>query len=103
MKSLVWFRRDLRVRDNPALHAATHSDTAGVIGLFIVTPGQWQAHDDAACKVKFWLDNLSALSSELARLNIPLRIENVADVCGSAICGCQIRKKTPMLHRLSES
>ena len=77
MKSLVWFRRDLRVHDNSALHAATDSNTAGVIGLFVITPDQWQAHDDAPCKVKFWLDSLSALSSELARLNIPLRIENV--------------------------
>ncbi len=76
MKSLVLFRRDLRVTDNHALFYAARESQAGVIALFIVTPQQWKEHDDADCKVKFWLDNLSALSMELAKLNIPLCVES---------------------------
>lgn len=75
MRSLVWFRRDLRVSDNRALFQASLDSKDGVIGLYIVTPGQWKKHDDAACKVKFWLDNLDVLSAELAKLRIPLLIE----------------------------
>lgn len=78
MRSLVWFRRDLRVADNNALFHASRQSTAGVIGLCLLTPGQWKEHHDASCKVKFWLDNLAALSVELAKLRIPLRIE-IAD------------------------
>ena len=76
MRTLVWFRRDLRVEDNAALfHAAQESGKDGVIGLFVIPPQQWQEHDEAVCKVKFWLDNLVELSAELAKLRIPLRIE----------------------------
>ncbi len=75
MRSLVWFRRDLRVADNTALFRAAKESEEGVIGLFVISPRQWKEHDDADCKVKFWLDNLAALSAELSKLRIPLRIE----------------------------
>ena len=78
MPSLVWFRRDLRVQDNSALHhAAKQSDQ--VIGLYVITPQQWKQHDDADAKVSFWLKNLECLSEELAKLNIPLLVK----VCDS--------------------
>ena len=77
MKSLVWFRRDLRVLDNSALRHAIEQSTDGVVGLYILTPQQWIQHDDAACKVKFWLDNLSELSASLATRGISLHIETV--------------------------
>ena len=39
MSSLVWFRRDLRLRDNPALSAAlTHAPDEPVAGLFVIDP-----------------------------------------------------------------
>ena len=74
MKSLVWFRRDLRVTDNSALFHAAKKSRDGVVGLFVITPSQWRIHNDAPCKIKFWLDSLAALSEELNKLNIPLRI-----------------------------
>ncbi|MGB7325882.1 MAG: deoxyribodipyrimidine photo-lyase [Rubripirellula sp.] len=74
MRSLVWFRRDLRVTDNMALARAAERSTDGVVGLFILTPGQWRLHDDADAKVYFWLQNLQSLSQSLATLNIPLRL-----------------------------
>lgn len=77
MRSLIWFRRDLRVADNAALFHATRDAKSGAVGLFVITPDQWKRHDDAACKVKFWLENLTALSDALAKLRIPLRVETV--------------------------
>lgn len=76
MKSLVWFRRDLRVADNRALYNACQESKDGVVALCVLTPQQWTEHDDANCKVSFWLENLRSLSSELARLRIPLMVEN---------------------------
>jgi deoxyribodipyrimidine photo-lyase len=40
MTSIMWFRRDLRLRDNPALRAA--ADQGPVLGLFVLDPGLWR-------------------------------------------------------------
>ncbi|MDF0730143.1 deoxyribodipyrimidine photo-lyase [Pseudomonas entomophila] len=86
---LIWLRSDLRIDDNTALSAATGQGPT--IALWITSPGQWQAHDDAPCKVDFWLRNLRDLRQALERLNIPLLIRHtetwqqapqaVLDVC----------------------
>ncbi|MBL8761130.1 MAG: deoxyribodipyrimidine photo-lyase, partial [Phycisphaerae bacterium] len=74
-RHLVWFRSDLRVADNAALHAATHpAPDAGVIGVFIISPGEWTAHDVAPVRVEFILRTLGVLSLDLKRRNIPLLI-----------------------------
>ena len=75
MKHLIWFRRDLRVSDNAALHHAAQHAEDGVIGVYLITPQQWQQHDDADCKVGFWLENLRLLSESLSELNIPLIVK----------------------------
>ena len=75
MNHLIWFRRDLRVADNSALHHAAKTKGSGLVGLYFITPGQWKQHDDADCKVQFWLENLQHLSDSLAKLNIPLLIK----------------------------
>ena len=71
---LHWFRSDLRIHDNTALHAA--ASQGAVIAVYLVTPQQWQQHDDAACKVDFWRRQLIDLSQQLAGLNIPLLIRH---------------------------
>lgn len=75
MRTLIWFRRDLRVLDNTALFQASQLSDEGVVGLFIITPQQWKQHDEAACKVKFWLENLKVLSANLRQLGIPLLVQ----------------------------
>ncbi|WP_448682878.1 deoxyribodipyrimidine photo-lyase [Pseudomonas nicosulfuronedens] len=75
-RQLVWLRTDLRLRDNSALHAA--AERGPVIALYLLSPSQWQSHDDAPCKVDFWLRNLRELRAGLDKLNIPLLIR-VAD------------------------
>lgn len=77
MNQLMWLRTDLRVSDNTALHAAMSAGPT--IALYLITPQQWLAHDDAPCKVDFWLRNLAELSGRLADLNVPLLIRTVAD------------------------
>ena len=72
---LTWLRSDLRINDNNALSAAT--ERGPTIALWLVSPGQWQAHDDAACKVDFWLRNLHDLRQSLEGLNIPLLIRKI--------------------------
>jgi deoxyribodipyrimidine photo-lyase len=75
--SLVWFRNDLRVADNTALWNAAHSGR--VVGLFTITPTQWQEHDMAQVKVDFIRRNLIELSKQLAKLNIPLMVRLCSD------------------------
>nr|WP_314479623.1 deoxyribodipyrimidine photo-lyase [uncultured Pseudomonas sp.] len=72
---LTWLRSDLRVNDNTALSAA--SERGPIVALWLVSPGQWQAHDDAACKVDFWLRNLREVRQSLESLNIPLLIRKI--------------------------
>lgn len=73
---LIWLRSDLRVHDNTALSAAAARGPC--VAVFLLSPAQWLAHDDAPCKVDFWLRNLHELSQALARLNIPLLIREAS-------------------------
>ncbi|TBW39660.1 deoxyribodipyrimidine photo-lyase [Azotobacter chroococcum] len=75
MRQLIWLRSDLRVHDNRALGAAMAAGPT--LALYLPSPGQWRAHDDAACKVDFWLRNLAELSHSLVRLGVPLLIRQV--------------------------
>ena len=69
-RNLMWFRNDLRVRDNPALWHA--GDSGVVIGLYVLTPEQWRRHQMAACRVDFILRTLEVLRADLNGLGIPL-------------------------------
>ena len=57
--TVVWFRRDLRLADNPALHAAAEGG-AGVVGLFVV---------DAALRRPAGPNRLAFLSAALRSLD----------------------------------
>ena len=75
MRPLVWFRADLRTRDNPALSRASRDADRGVIAVFIICPGQWlEEHDLSDAKADLILRTLGTLSADLERLNIPLLI-----------------------------
>ena len=73
IKSLLWFRQDLRISDNTALWYATQANST--IALVILSPEQWKKHDDAPIKIAFYLRQLSELKKQLDLLNIPLHIE----------------------------
>lgn len=67
---LIWLRSDLRQHDNTALAAA--AERGPTVAVYLLSPEQWQQHDDAPCKIDFWLRNLRELSKSLGELNIPL-------------------------------
>ncbi|WP_395489378.1 deoxyribodipyrimidine photo-lyase [Cedecea davisae] len=83
---LVWFRNDLRLHDNYALHAACRNPDAAVIGLFIVTPEQWRQHVMAPKQAGFIFEHLKALGAALAERGITLHIRQVADFAESLDC-----------------
>ena len=57
---LIWLRSDLRLHDNTALAAA--AARGPTVAVCLLSPQQWLEHDDAPCKVDFWLRNLRELS-----------------------------------------
>jgi deoxyribodipyrimidine photo-lyase len=64
MTTIVWFRQDLRLRDNPALHAATRREGA-IIPVYIWSPedeGEWPP----GAASRWWLhQSLTALDGTL--------------------------------------
>lgn len=87
---LLWLRNDLRIHDNTALAAAC--SRGPTLAVWLVSPSQWLEHDDAPCKVDFWLRNLHSLRQSLAELNIPLLIraaDQWADAPQALLSLCQ--------------
>lgn len=79
-RSLVWFRSDLRTKDNQALSQATNYNWTpdGVIGVFIVSKVDWIRHDWGPVRVDFIKRNLQSLTRTLAtEYNVPLVVLEV--------------------------
>jgi deoxyribodipyrimidine photo-lyase len=75
-----YFKCDIRTKDNHALHLASEKAKGkGVplIGLFIVSPQDWQAHVTSAIRADFVLRTLEVLKQDLAARDIPLYVETV--------------------------
>ncbi|KAK0745659.1 DNA photolyase, FAD-binding/Cryptochrome [Schizothecium vesticola] len=75
-----WFKMDLRVSDNRALFlAGEKAREAGVplIGLYVVSPQDFEAHLRAPVRVDFMLRTLRVLREDLGKLDIPLWVETV--------------------------
>ena len=73
MKSIIWFRNDLRIDDNPSLRAACENSDE-VHAVFLYSQEQLEHHNEANVKLDFLIDNLKCLSNSLEELNIPLSI-----------------------------
>lgn len=74
MRAIHWFRADLRIEDNTALHEACRRADDGVIGVFLVADEQWREHDWAPIKVDLIRRTLIELSDRLATRDVPLLI-----------------------------
>lgn len=75
MTELVWFRTDLRIADQPALAAACAGGPA--IGLFIVSPSQWNTHPEAPAKLELWRRLLKDLQPRLSERGVTLKLLRV--------------------------
>ncbi|MEX2279154.1 MAG: deoxyribodipyrimidine photo-lyase [Acidimicrobiia bacterium] len=69
---IVWFRKDLRLRDNPAWAGATN-DHEHVVALFVVDPALWNRVSDR--RVALAAGHLRKLDESLRDLGGRLRIE----------------------------
>lgn len=75
-----WFKRDLRVHDNTSLSLASKlakERGVGLIGLWILSPQDWEAHLVSPAKCDFELRSLYTLQRDLSELDIPLHMEVV--------------------------
>ena len=74
-RSLVWFRSDLRIKDNRALsQALSYNVTSdGVLAVYVISKNEWLRHDWGAVKVDFIKRNLKVLQKTLQEeFNVPL-------------------------------
>ena len=75
-----WFKCDLRISDNKALHLASKkAKSRGVplICIHIISPQDYKAHLTSAVRVDFVLRTLEVLKEDLAQMDIPLYVETV--------------------------
>ena len=71
---IVWFKRDLRVRDHrPLTEAANHGP---VLPVYLIEPEIIEAPDFDAMHWTFIAESLEALSAELGALGAPLQVEH---------------------------
>ncbi|XP_048533391.1 (6-4)DNA photolyase isoform X1 [Triticum urartu] len=92
--ALVWFRKGLRVHDNPALDAARRS-AARVYPVFVLDP-RYLRSDPAApsqgsaragvARVRFLLESLRDLDARLRRLGSRLLVLRARDDVSDAVC-----------------
>ena len=64
MTEVVWFKRDLRVHDHPALMGACQSGN-GVLPLYIYEPELWQQPELSGRHFEFLQDCLDDLTGSL--------------------------------------
>ncbi|MFT7191821.1 MAG: deoxyribodipyrimidine photo-lyase, partial [Dinoroseobacter sp.] len=70
MVTCVWFKRDLRVSDHPALTRAAEIG-APVLALYVVEPDYWRLADTSARQWDFTRECLLGLRDDLAALGVP--------------------------------
>ena len=75
MKSIIWFRNDLRLDDNPSLREAC-KNSSELHAIFLYSHDQLEKHNEANVKIDFLIKNLQCLNVSLQKLNIPLTIIN---------------------------
>lgn len=78
--TILWFKRDLRLHDHPALALAAAGEGA-VLPLYVVEPGYWALPDTSARQWRFTAECLEDLAGGLAALGAPLQV-HVGDAAG---------------------
>jgi len=75
MRTLMWFREDLRVEDNTALYYAAKEAKEGVIAVFFVSPKLWKQKGYGNGKIDFIIRNANELAKSLKQKNISFIVE----------------------------
>jgi deoxyribodipyrimidine photo-lyase len=70
--ALVWFKRDLRLRDHAPLMEAARFERS--LAVAVVEPAWLISEECDAQHVAFWLDAVTALQRDLASLGLPLLV-----------------------------
>ena len=97
--NIVWFKRDLRVHDHPALSRATQRGR--VLPVYIVEPALWQQPDLSGRQWAFTAECLAGLREDLLRLGQQLIIR-VGDAI-STLDELRLRYKTIRLWSHEET
>jgi deoxyribodipyrimidine photo-lyase len=81
MTTILWFKRDLRVSDHPALARAAAAG-GPVLPLYVVEPDYWRLPDTSHRQWAFTAECLAELRDALGRLGAPLvvRVGDAVDV-----------------------
>lgn len=69
---ILWFKRDLRLTDNPAMVLA--QELGPTIALVCIEPSIWTGNDYSKRHLSFYLSALTSLNKSLIKLNVPLYI-----------------------------
>lgn len=64
MRGLVWFKKDLRILDNPALFHACENCSDRVIAVYVIDVGMWQQHETSHNQIEFILQGLILLQKK---------------------------------------
>ncbi len=93
--ALVWFKRDLRVRDNAPLAEAMRFEQA--LGLVVIEPEWLDSPECDPRHVAFLLDSVAALRQDLAARGLPLlvRVGSTTQVLAD------LRREFPFTHLFS--
>ncbi|MGI3184852.1 FAD-binding domain-containing protein [Nioella aestuarii] len=73
MGTILWFKRDLRVEDNPALAQAAAAG-GPVLPLYVVEPDYWALPDSSARQWRFVAECLHELRGDLGSMGAPLLV-----------------------------
>ena len=89
---IVWFKRDLRVKDHAALSAAAREGS--VLPLYVAEPEFWRLADSSGRQWAFVAECLSELRADLARLGqeLVVRTGDVTEVLSELSETCRIAK-----------
>lgn len=90
---IVWFKRDIRLQDHPALSRA--AEQGPVIPLYILEPELWQQPDLSHRQYEFLYECLTELDDQLARLGqrLIIKVGDAVDVLHSV---CQKHEITTL-------
>ncbi len=76
MRILLWFRKDLRLEDNTALHEAARDAGDDIVPFYASEPSLLAREDIAAVRVRHVLDSLSELSEAIRRNGSHLALDH---------------------------